>query len=137
MRRGGEQLILMREEDSIGLAHGLFESLQDFPEGGEPALIGHVHPGKHRLEASSAQELPGPERKREISVVRCLPVAPYRNFPPATPTRGIVASPKLLKQKTGERVATPQVTRSEGTKGSGRIWASDLLTSPLGLGESP
>jgi hypothetical protein len=66
------RLILMLEAGSIGLVYGLFESLRDFPEGGELALSGHDHPGKHSLEASSAQELPGPILKAEIPVGRSM-----------------------------------------------------------------
>jgi len=54
-----EQLILMLEEDSADSSAGSGSGAGDFPEGGEPALSGHDHPGRHSLGACSAQELPG------------------------------------------------------------------------------
>jgi hypothetical protein len=42
-----------------------------------------------------------------------------------------------MEQKTGVRIATLPVTRSAETAGAARLWVSNLLTSSLGLGESP
>ncbi len=72
--KAGTRLIHMPEEDSIGRVHGRFESPGggDFPVGGEPALLSPDNPGKHSPGASSAQELPGPKLKAEISVVWSL-----------------------------------------------------------------
>src|SRR5262249_24363542 len=50
------------------LVHGLSEWSRQFSGWGKPALLGHDHPGKHRLEASSAQEPPGSKLKAEIPV---------------------------------------------------------------------
>src|SRR5262245_52327910 len=64
--KASEQLILMFEEHSNRLVHGLSEWSRQFPGWGKPALLGHDHPGKHRLKASSAQEPPGSKLKAEI-----------------------------------------------------------------------
>ena len=56
--------------------------------------------------------------------------------PTDRPLPGICPTVAASAQKTGVRVSTPQVTRSEGTAGSGRLWVL-ALTSFLGLGESP
>jgi hypothetical protein len=69
---GREQLFLMLEDDSADSSAGSGSGAGDFPEGVEPALSGHDHPGKHGLAASSAQELPGSKLKAEISVGRSL-----------------------------------------------------------------
>ena len=62
-----EQLILLLQEDSADSSADSGRVAGDFPEGGEPALFGHENRGKHSLGASSAQELPGPKLKAEIS----------------------------------------------------------------------
>src|SRR5262245_21688545 len=59
----------------------------DFPEGGEPALLGHGYPGNHGLDASSTQELPGPKRKTEISVGRSLRCCALSQLPSRYPVR--------------------------------------------------
>src|SRR6516165_7257676 len=65
-----EQLILLLEEDSADSSASSGSGAGDFPEGAEPVVLVHGHPGKHSLAASSAQELPRPKLKAEISVDR-------------------------------------------------------------------
>jgi hypothetical protein len=86
----------MFEKDSADSPKGFWSGPDDFPEGGEPALFGHDHPGKHSLGASSAQDLPGPKLKAEISVGRSLLYAPYRSLPPVTPTLGAPSNGKFV-----------------------------------------
>src|SRR6516164_8162000 len=67
-RKNSSSLCFRRTQRTRPRPH--WRSSEDFPEGGEPALSGHDHPGKHSLGASSAQELPAPRLKAEISVGR-------------------------------------------------------------------
>jgi hypothetical protein len=57
----------MLEEDSVDSSAGSGSDAGDFPEGGEPARFGQDHTGKHSLGGSSAEELPGPKLKVEVS----------------------------------------------------------------------
>jgi hypothetical protein len=80
--------ILMLEEDSPDSSAGSGSGAGDFPEGGEPALLGHDYPGKHGLGASSVQGLPGPKRKTEICVGRSLRCCALSQLPSRYPYFG-------------------------------------------------
>src|SRR3974390_2245429 len=75
----------MLQEDSADSSEGSGSGAGDFPEGKEPALLGHASPRTQGLDASSAQELPGQTSKRKSLSSGPGSVAPYRSSPPVRP----------------------------------------------------
>jgi hypothetical protein len=82
------RLPFMLAKDSIGPTQGSSSHSGDFPAGGEPALCGRENPGKTEPGDSSAQELPGPKLKAEISVGRSRLCCALSQLPSCYPFRG-------------------------------------------------
>jgi hypothetical protein len=92
-----EQLILTLEEDSADVSAGSGSGTGDLLEGGEPALFGPDHPGKHSLGVPPAPDWPGPKLTAEISVGMSLLCCASSQLPSRYPNEAVVEIGKLSK----------------------------------------